>query len=217
MIDLQHAFRTDAVSLGDIVGIFSGDGDPSLEDINEAPIGSIFLRSNGQAYRKVAQPAKWAGLFSSVHDLLAIDGGVVPFLMVPDPTVPGRLISVNTNDYSFFAGSLNRESFLNAGPGDSGIEEYVMPFDGVCFGFMLHADKVDKHDRNVCLMINGVSSECIQLPKQHEPQIQSRFGLDFPFNRGDILQIQDQSGSESGKGKAKLVRGIVHVRWRSEP
>ena len=50
MISLHRAFRTDAVSLGDAVGIFSGDGDPSSEDANGVPLGSLYLRKPSSYY-----------------------------------------------------------------------------------------------------------------------------------------------------------------------
>ncbi len=102
LIDLKHAFRTESLSLGDAVGIFFGSDDPTVEDVNGVPLGSLFLRTDGQVYRKVAQPAEWEALISSVRMLQATDGGLVPFLMIPDPDVPGRFISVNSERYAFF-------------------------------------------------------------------------------------------------------------------
>jgi hypothetical protein len=218
MINLQRAFRTDAVSLGDIVGIFSGDGDPSSEDVNGVPLGSLFLRTNGQIYRKSAQPNQWEPLVSSsiameMHQLTASDGGHVPFLMMPDPNVPGGLISVNTGEYAFFEKRMYRNEYLKAAPGDTGIDQFVMPFDGIIFGLLLHAQKVNISPRNVCMLLNDEDVGCISLPKKSSLQTQGAFGLNISFNRGDILQMRDQSSP--GEGNARMVRGIIHVRWRA--
>ncbi len=218
MITLQRAFRTDAVSLGDIVGIFSGDGDPSSEDVDGVPLGSLYLRTNGQIYRKAAQPNLWEALVSSsvaleVRRLHASDGGQVPFLMMPDPDVLDRLISVNSERYAFFETRLDRNELMQASPGDTDVTAFIMPFDGLIFGFMLYADRVNQSPRNICMMINGAEAGCITLSKQNTPQTQGAFGLNIPFNRGENIQIQDQS--EAGGGNARSVRGIVHVRWRA--
>ena len=218
MITLQRAFRTDAVSLGDIVGIFSGDGDPSLEDVDGVPLGSLFLRTNGQIYRKVAQPNHWQVLVSSsvaleVCRLHASDGGQVPFLMIPDPDVLDRLISVNSERYAFFETRLDRNELMHASPGDTDVTAFTMPFDGLIFGFMLYADRVNQSTRNICIMLNGAKVGCITLSKQNTPQTQGAFGLNIPFSRGENIQVQDQS--EAGTGNSRSVRGIVHVRWRA--
>jgi hypothetical protein len=217
MITLQRAFRTDAVSLGDIVGIFSGDGDPSSEDVDGVPLGSLYLRTNGQIYSKTAQPSRWEALVSSsvaleVHRLHASDGGQVPFLMMPDPDVLDRLVSVNSERYAFFETRLDRNELMHASPGDTDVTSFVMPFDGLIFGLMLYADRVNKSTRNICIMLNGAEAGCITLSKQGTPQTQGAFGLNIPFNRGEIIQIQDQSEAEAGN--ARSIRGIVHVRWR---
>ena len=217
MISLQRAFRTDAVSLGDLVGIFSGDGDPSSEDVNGVPLGSLFLRTNGQVYRKSAQPNQWEALTSSsialeMRQLTASDGGHVPFLMMPDPNVSGGLISVNTGEYAFFEKRMYRNEYLKAAPGDTGIDQFVMPFDGVMFGLMLHANRVNISTRNVCILLNGEDVGCVSLSQQSSPQTQGALGLSISFNHGDVLQIQDQS--PTGEGNARMVRGIIHVRWR---
>ncbi len=96
MIDLKRAFRADSLSLGDAVGIFFGADHPSVEDRTGVPPGSLYLRTDGQVYRKAGQPSAWEALVSQVRNLPATDGGEVPFLMIPDPTQPERLVSVNT-------------------------------------------------------------------------------------------------------------------------
>jgi hypothetical protein len=218
MISLQRAFRTDAVSLGDLVGIFSGDGDPSSEDVDGVPLGSLYLCTNGQIYRKAAQPSCWEPLVSSsvaleVCRLHASDGGQVPFLMMPDPDVLDRLISVNSERYAFFETRLDRNDLMQSSPGDTDVTTFIMPFDGLIFGFMLYADRVNQSPRNICLMVSGSEAGCITLSKQNTPQTQGAFGLNIPFNRGETIQVQDQS--EAGAGNARSIRGIVHVRWRA--
>ena len=94
-----------------------------------------------------------------------------------------------------------------------GINQFVMPFDGVIYGFMLYARKVNLSDRNICLMVSGASAGCITLPRQNTAQTQGAFGLNIPFNRGETIQIRDQS--DTGSGNARMVRGIAHIRWRA--
>ena len=132
--------------------------------------------------------------------------------MIPDPDVPNRLLSVNTERYAFFEKLMEQNEFLKAGPGDAGIDQFVMPFDGLFYGFMLYAKRVNLSNRKVCLMVNGSSAGCITLSQQNTPQTQGAFELNIPFNMGDTIQIQDQSNS--GNGNARMVRAIAHVRWR---
>ena len=177
----------------------------------------VELRTNGQIYRKSAQPTGWEALVSSsialeMYQLYASDGGQVPFLMMPDPDVLDRLISVDCERYAFFETRLDRNEFMQASPGDTDVTAFIMPFDGLIFGFMLYSDRVNRSPRNICLIVNGSEAGCITLSKQNTPQTQGAFGLNIPFNRGETIQIQDQS--EAGNGNARSIRGIVHVRWR---
>ena len=52
MADISRSFSAEGgISLDDIVGIFTGTIDPSITG-EDAPIGSIFIRQNGQLYQK---------------------------------------------------------------------------------------------------------------------------------------------------------------------
>lgn len=50
--EFDRAFRTEAISLKDVVGIFVDNDDPSAQGRDE-PVGSILLRTNGTLYQKI--------------------------------------------------------------------------------------------------------------------------------------------------------------------
>lgn len=57
MADIQKSFAAEGgISLDDIVGIFTGPNDPTFGIGEEAPVGSLFLRQNGELYQKTGTP-----------------------------------------------------------------------------------------------------------------------------------------------------------------
>ena len=217
MIALKHAFRTEALSLGDAVGIFSGSADPATGDTVETPAGSLYLRTDGRVYQKVSQPDHWQPLVSAPGDagvraLATLGGSTVPFWMLPDPLDPGQLLSVNTEKYHFFRVAVFRYDFLDAFPGGIGVSGWRMPFDGLVYGITVRAEETGAPVRTLRLLINGDIGASLLLPPGTIPREGAAFGLAVPFDRGAMLKIQDQSGA--GAGVAKKVRCLVWVRWR---
>lgn len=52
MADFQNAFDVEVLSLDDKLGIIQGDLDPSSGAGETAPVGSLYLRTNGLSYQK---------------------------------------------------------------------------------------------------------------------------------------------------------------------
>lgn len=75
MGNIDDAFTVDLLSLNDEILIVSGTADPSTGGGYEAPMGSLFLRSTGDVYRKAnTADVDWASLGSagvSDHVLLS--------------------------------------------------------------------------------------------------------------------------------------------------
>ncbi len=62
---------------------------------------------------------------------------------------------------------------MQAVPGDADLTGFVMPFDGLIFGFMLHVQRVANNLRNVCIMIDDAEAGCIGLQPQGHGKFKS--------------------------------------------
>lgn len=62
--DITKSFRVeDGLSLNDVVGIFSGDVDPSTGIGQPAPVGSLYLRTTGTIYSKIGSgDTQWSAI-----------------------------------------------------------------------------------------------------------------------------------------------------------
>ena len=65
-IPFSKAYRVDLLSLGDKIGLFSGDGPPSTLDTSSLPIGSIYCQTDGTVWkRKGTGAADWYPMISA--------------------------------------------------------------------------------------------------------------------------------------------------------
>lgn len=124
MAEIDRAFSVPAVSLDDIVGIFYGDIDPSASGF-DAPIGSLFLRTNGSHYRKTgAGNLDWTSGASGTVDYLndvgdvnapspsngqtivwdSVSGKWIPYTILT-PGGGERIVQIQTNTIASFAGT----------------------------------------------------------------------------------------------------------------
>ncbi|MBF0423793.1 MAG: hypothetical protein HQL73_12470 [Magnetococcales bacterium] len=53
----DHAHRVNALSLGDNVGLVSGDLPPSAVDTSSFPIGSVYFQTNGRVWKRFSTDA----------------------------------------------------------------------------------------------------------------------------------------------------------------
>lgn len=91
MADINSAFTTyNGISLDDIVGLFQGTDDPTSGAGEAAPVGSLFLRTNGELYQKTgAADTAWtqlgAGGGSVTLEPYAIHNDVVTQVLTGTP------------------------------------------------------------------------------------------------------------------------------------
>lgn len=65
MINLHTAFASTGFSISDIVGIFGGEEDPRLINSSDAPIGSLYLQTSGDTWKRFgADAADWSKMAS---------------------------------------------------------------------------------------------------------------------------------------------------------
>ena len=52
-LDFNHAYRVEALSIGDRVGLFSAVQPPTGIDTTDIPVGSLYLQTDGTVWRKI--------------------------------------------------------------------------------------------------------------------------------------------------------------------
>ena len=62
MNPLKKSFRTPAINLSGMVGVVAGEGLPDSVDDGTIPMGSLYLRTTGEAWLKTAMPMVWRRL-----------------------------------------------------------------------------------------------------------------------------------------------------------
>ena len=63
----NRAYRVDVLSLGDNVGLFSGDVPPSTMDTSTFPVGSVYFQTDGPVWKRMSMDADgWAAMSVSV-------------------------------------------------------------------------------------------------------------------------------------------------------
>lgn len=101
MANFTNAFQPeDGINLDDLVGIFSGTADPTAGAGEAAPIGSLYLRSNGQLWQKTGSAnVDWSVLaFGSAVNLVSISGtdtstGLLDSKLVVDTTLTKTILN----------------------------------------------------------------------------------------------------------------------------
>lgn len=53
----DHAYRVDVLSLGDNVGLFSGELPPSTMDTSTFPVGSVYYQTDGRVWKRTSPDA----------------------------------------------------------------------------------------------------------------------------------------------------------------
>lgn len=73
MANIDDAFRVERLSLDDVVLIAHGTDDPSTGGGYEAPVGSLYLRTDGNLYRKTGSlVTDWSNSMPSAQELSSI-------------------------------------------------------------------------------------------------------------------------------------------------
>ncbi len=63
----NRAYRVDVLSLGDNIGLFSGDVPPSTMDTSTFPVGSVYCQTDGTVWKRLNMDADgWAALSVTV-------------------------------------------------------------------------------------------------------------------------------------------------------
>lgn len=106
MANISKSTRIDGgISLEDILGVFQGANDPSSGAGEDAPVGSLFLRTNGQVWQKVGAAA------TAWTHLVATATGVVNINDLGDVTVT---TPQNGHVLRYVGGQwVNQDSFFN--------------------------------------------------------------------------------------------------------
>lgn len=69
--NFNRANRVNALSLGDKVGVFSGDADPRTIDTSTFPVGSIYFQTDGTAWKRSGSDSSaWVKLLAEEMVLL---------------------------------------------------------------------------------------------------------------------------------------------------
>ena len=59
-LDFNHAYRVEAVSIGDNIGLFSGVQSPVVADTSGIPVGSVFFQTDGTIWKRAGLgPSDW--------------------------------------------------------------------------------------------------------------------------------------------------------------
>lgn len=95
MAALDRAFEVDAVLLSGVAGILAGAGDPSV-DLVPAPVGSMYLRSDGAFWRKY-------GLLDNEWDIFVQPGSQI---IVEPPLVAALPANFSTTGVAFVPSGL---------------------------------------------------------------------------------------------------------------
>jgi len=92
---LDKAFEIDEILLGELVGIIPGSVDPSAGSGVAAPVGTLFIRSNGELYQKFgALDAEWNVKTSATLSTEDIQSGVDEILDGEAFTIAARRQSI---------------------------------------------------------------------------------------------------------------------------
>ena len=63
MLDFAHAYRVEALSIGDKVGIFTSNADPRTLNTSACPVGSAYFQTDGTVWRRIGvNAADWVRL-----------------------------------------------------------------------------------------------------------------------------------------------------------
>lgn len=106
-MNIDRAFRIDAISLGDQVGLFAESANPVLADDGTIPVGSIYLQTGGTVWQKWRQDntwielSRWPFLFTASRTaaldyIPTVDGSTLSYQMPVAGVVVGLFCQAST-------------------------------------------------------------------------------------------------------------------------
>ncbi len=217
MIDFKKAFRVEGLSLADQVGIFGGDENPNQAAPASIPVGSLYLKSNGRTFKKVANPNTWVEVaFVWRESLEDESGNACAFPVAHDPSRGNKILTLAENTFIFSEnGTVNRGSWLPINTRSALTIGYVAPFDGTIIGITAQVrDIVDPPVTMDLFFNNSRQGELFRWDAAAPYAKHQDFSLNIDFSAGQRLRLRIGQGSDLN-ASASDPTCILYTRWRS--
>ena len=212
MANITDAFTVDVLSLDDITLLASGSADPSITVGYDAPMGSLFLRTNGSLYRKTGLAlVDWTEVVSGggVSGLALTTIGGQEILTVVDTTRGNKILSSATMEFDFDKGQIKTNSWMSVASATDANNGHAIPLNATIVGIAGQA--ATGGGRTINLYVDNVLSTTTlaTFPNNSDSRILD-MTLNVDLTAGQKIQLRGGStGSNTGKASV-----ILFIKWR---
>ncbi|MBF0399674.1 MAG: hypothetical protein HQL90_02785 [Magnetococcales bacterium] len=111
-LDFNHAYRVEAVSIGDNIGLFSGVQPPVMVNTSGIPVGSAFFQTDGTIWKRAGPgPSDWvrmvaedSALFTGAVSSITISNLALSRALVSDENGKVAVSAVTATELGYVAG-----------------------------------------------------------------------------------------------------------------